>query len=198
MKIIGITGPTGAGKSTLTAAFAREGALIIDADRLAREVVQVGEPCLAALAEAFGDDILLADGSLDRAALAAKAFASPEKTALLNHITHPFVIERSHRLLDASTAAIAVIDAPLLFESGMDALCDETIAVVCAREERLSRIMARDGIDEARATTRMNAQPDDTFYLARATHTMRNEGDAAAFEATAEAVARQTAAEVSR
>lgn len=196
MKIIGLTGPTGAGKSTVAAQFAKAGACIVDADRLAREVVEKGHPCLTALAACFGADILKEDGSLDRAALAAKAFVSKEKTQMLNDITHPFIIARSRDILQSSDAQLCVIDAPLLFESGMDAMCEETVAVLAPERERLMRIMARDGIDEVTATRRMKVQPGDEFYLTRATHILRNEGEQATFDRTVDALVQRCMAEV--
>lgn len=185
MTVIGLTGPTGAGKSVVADIFRENGALIVDTDRIARGIVEPDSPCLAALSDAFGEDILRADGSLDRAALAKKAFASKDSQQLLNSITHPAIIARSREMLGKSDAALAVIDAPLLFESGMDALCDVTIAVLAPKETRLHRIMARDGIDKDRALERINIQPDDEFYRSRATHTLINDGDTRAlFENT--------------
>lgn len=183
MRILGLTGPTGAGKGAVGALLAARGAYIIDTDRLAREAVAKGEPCLTALAARFGEDILLADGSLDRAALAAKAFADPAEKAALEAITHPAIIARSQQLLSACHAPLAVIDAPLLFESGMDAICHVTLAVLAPADVRLARIRARDGIDDAAALRRMNAQPDDAFYRTRADHILINDGDEAQLEA---------------
>ena len=183
MRIVGLTGPTGAGKGVVGALLAARGAFIIDTDRLAREVVAKGEPCLAALAAHFGQDILLDDGSLDRAALAAKAFADPHEKAALEAITHPAIIARSQDLLRDCHAPLAVIDAPLLFESGMDAICHTTLAVLAPAEVRLARIRTRDGIDETAALRRMNAQPDDAFYRERADHILNNDGDEAQLEA---------------
>ncbi len=191
MIVIGLTGPTGAGKGEVAAILARRGALIVDTDGLAREVVQAGSPCLQALAAHFGDDILRADGTLDRARLAQKAFSSSAQKAALEAITHPAIIARSREIMAQSDAAVAVIDAPLLFESGMDALCDVTLAVVAPSELRLARILARDGIDEAQARLRMDAQPDEQFYRSRARHTLVNDGDLDALQAQTEAALRE-------
>lgn len=180
MTVIGLTGPTGAGKGEVGRLLAQKGALIVDTDRIAREVVEPGQPCLKELVTAFGNDILHQDGTLDRAALAKKAFATSQAGTMLNRITHPHIIARSLDILKNSTAAIGVIDAPLLFESGMDTLCDTTVAVLAPEAVRLARITARDGIDEARARERMNAQPDETFYRERAAHILENDGDLAA------------------
>ena len=186
MTVLGLTGPTGAGKGVVGELLAARGACIIDTDRLAREVVQAGSPCLSQLCDRFGQDILRADGSLDRAALAKKAFADPAEKAALEAITHPAIIARSKEILASADAPVAVIDAPLLFESGMDALCDATLAVTAPAAVRMARIMRRDGIDEAAARLRMNAQPDEQFYRSRATHTLENDGDLQALAAQLE------------
>ncbi len=177
MRILGLTGPTGAGKGMVAALLEARGAFIIDTDRLARDVVMPGGPCLAKLTARFGQDILNADGTLNRAALARKAFADPAQKAALEAITHPAIIARSQELLNRCDAPLAVIDAPLLFESGMDALCDVTLAVLAPSAVRLKRICTRDHLDEAAARRRMNAQPDDAFYRTRSTHTLINDGD---------------------
>ncbi|MBE6762879.1 MAG: dephospho-CoA kinase [Ruminococcaceae bacterium] len=179
MNILGLTGPTGAGKGAVGALLAQKGALIIDTDRLAREVVEKGTPCLAAITAHFGQDVLREDGTLNRGALAAKVFADPAEKAVLEAITHPAIIARTHELLAASDASLAVIDAPALFESGMDAICDTTLAVLAPAAVRFARILARDGISEEAAHLRMNAQPDDDFYRTRADHILINDGDEA-------------------
>ncbi len=182
MTVLGLTGPTGAGKGAVGRILAQRGAQVIDTDRLAREVVEKGSACLAQLAAHFGEDILCADGTLDRAALASKAFASPAEKAALEAITHPAIIARTRDILAGCEASLVVIDAPLLFESGMDALCNMTLAVLASADVRLSRILARDGISEAAARQRMNAQPDEAFYRARADHSVINDGDEAQLE----------------
>lgn len=189
--VLGLTGPTGSGKSAVADVLKSHGAVIIDADKVAREVVEKGEPCLTALVEEFGADILNADGTLDRRALAAKAFASDEQTARLTALTHPFILARMREELaeaEAAGAALIVVDAPLLFESKFDSVCDNTVAVLAPREARLARICARDGISEKAAAARMARQPDDDFYAARATRLIRNDGDLAALHSAAEEI----------
>ena len=186
--IVGITGPTGSGKTVLTDCLKSRGAAVVDADAVARLVVKPGEPCLAALAEHFGADILTADGTLDRRALAAKAFASDEKTAALTALTHPFILSRMRQELRTAAEAgapLIVLDAPLLFESGLCADCDQTVAVLAPKEVRLTRICARDGLTEAQAETRMARQPQDDFYTSRADRILQNRGDLAALQAAA-------------
>ena len=173
---IGITGPTGAGKSTLRQLTGEFGCEWLDCDIVAREVVEPGQPALAELAERFGADIIRPDGSLDRAMLAGRAFPTEEGRAALNGITHPRVLERLQQL---STEAFdkgmnVIIDAPLLFEGKVDAICDTTIAVLALPEKRMRRIMERDRLDEESARLRMNAQPADDFYREKAAHTIYN------------------------
>ncbi len=175
---IGITGPTGAGKSTLRALGGEFGFDWLDCDYAARQVVLPGQPALTELAGAFGEDIILPDGTLDRGLLAARAFPTEEGRSRLNAITHPRVLEWLCREAAESFAAgrHAVIDAPLLFEGGVDAMCDVTCAVLAPPEVRLQRIMARDGITPEQARLRMDAQPPDCFYAGRCSYVLHNTG----------------------
>ncbi|WP_164918993.1 MULTISPECIES: dephospho-CoA kinase [Acutalibacteraceae] len=168
--VIGLTGPTGSGKSTVAAAFRELGCAVIDADILARRAVQRPD-CIAALSREFGADIVSADGSLDRRLLAKRAFSSPGRTERLNQITHPAIKEETVRRigeLRGSGAKAIVLDAALLFESGADSLCDTAVAVTAPPEIRLKRIMKRDGIAEEAAKERMNAQNPNGYYEKRA------------------------------
>lgn len=172
----GLTGPTGAGKSTVTALLSQHGFAAVDADALAHEATQAQSPCLSLLAQAFSPVILRPDGSLDRAELARRAFSSEQAHQTLNDIVHPFVMARMRGILETEEAERFVLDVPLLFESGADALCDRTLAVLAPAALRLSRIMQRDGISEQRARQRMKAQPDDAFYRERADDILENDG----------------------
>ena len=177
--IVGLTGPTGSGKSEVARVLAGHHIPVIDADELARQVVEPGSECLRRLVEEFTEDILHDDGSLNRRQLARRAFATPEDTQLLNSITHPYIIERTKRILmtlEQMREPAAVIDAPLLFESGMDAICEFTTAVVAPREWRLRRIRERDGLSEKEAEGRMAAQQEEAFYAERADRLIRNDG----------------------
>lgn len=178
--IVGLTGPTGSGKSEVSRVLADQHIPVIDADKLARQVVEPGSECLNRLVQEFTEDILQDDGSLNRRQLAKRAFATPEDTKLLNSITHPYIIERTKKILmtlEQMREPAAVIDAPLLFESGMDAICELTVAVVSPYERRLARIMERDSLTRTQAEQRMSAQQDEAFYAGRADHVLRNEGD---------------------
>lgn len=171
MLIIGLTGKTGAGKSTVAAYLEKQGCFIIDGDKVAREVVLPSSPALAELADAFGEDIILADGSLDRKALAQRAFSSREKTELLNSITHPHIKRRFEELIKKAQCegfAAAVIDAAALLESDCRELCKKIIVVHADEKLRLKRILERDGISREQALTRIKGQLDDNYYFERA------------------------------
>lgn len=174
---LGLTGPTGAGKTTVARLLEQNGIPLVDADAIARTVTEKGSPVLSALADTFGKDILFPDGSLDRRALAAVAFSSKENTEKLNAVTHPAILARIRRALADATGDAVVLDAPLLFETGLDALCDHTAAIVADEAVRLARITARDGISEEEAKKRMAVQPDTAFYAARADILLYNNGD---------------------
>lgn len=177
--LLGLTGPTGSGKSTAARAALKWGAQVIDADQVARMVVQPGTPCLQELAGEFGSDIVLADGTLNRPLLASRAFSSQERTERLNAITHPWItreVERQIRILAEAGTAVIVLDAPLLYESGEDALCDAVAVVTAPREIRMCRIMQRDGISRDQAERRISAQQEEQFYIKRADYLLDGSG----------------------
>lgn len=187
--VLGLTGQTGAGKSTVAALLEARGCAVIDCDQLARTAVTLPE-VQQALCAAFGDD-LLTDGVLNRRLLARRAFATPEQTAALNAITHPAITRLAVEAIHAAEAAgapAAVIDAALLFESDLTALCSRTVAVVAPEAQRLARICARDGISEADARLRMAAQPPADAYQAQADLVLENTGDLSALEAAVAAI----------
>lgn len=185
---VGLTGPSGAGKSTVAKLFASHGIKIIDADKIAREVMAPASPALAELAGAFGEDILKEDGGLDRKLLAERAFKNKRTQKILNDITHPLIvmqIRRKIKELRDSGEKIAVIDAPLLFESGIDIMCDKTIAVIAASDARLLRITERDNLSENAARLRMSAQNEEYFYISRADTVIENNAGTAELTAAA-------------
>lgn len=190
--VVGLTGPTGSGKSEVARVWKDQHFPMIDADVLARRVVEPGQPALEELVAEFSEDILHEDGTLNRRQLAKRAFATPEDTARLNAITHPRIIDLSNKILmqfEQMRERIAVIDAPLLFESGMDAICDLTVAVVAPAAMRLERIRQRDDLTEAQAKARMSVQQEEAYYISRAAITLRNEGDLAQLRRQAEELA---------
>ncbi len=174
--VYGITGQTGAGKSTVCEMLAEKGMYIIDTDKLARKAVEDKE-VLDGLKNAFGEDIV-SEGVLDRHLLASRAFETEEKTAILNSITHPKIteltLEEIHRAESGGFKA-AVIDAAVLFESPLTSVCDKIICIVADKETRLARITARDNISEKDALIRMNAQRDEEYYISRSDIIIRNE-----------------------
>ena len=159
---IGLTGGIGAGKSSVTATFAQCGGVIIDADVIAREVVEPGTEGLAALVAAFGDDILSPDGALDRPALAAKAFQDDEARKTLNGIVHPLVGKRRAEIIAAVPEdSVVVEDIPLLVESAMAPLFPLVIIVYADAQTRVKRLVEQRGMTEDDARARIAAQADD-------------------------------------
>ena len=179
MTVVGITGFSGAGKSTLSDLFARRGALVLDADAIYHRLLAESGALRDALAARFGEGILTG-GSVDRRKLAPVVFSSPEKLEDLNRITHPFVIDKIREALNAGPA-LAAVDAPLLFESGLSELCDLTVAVLAAKETRIRRIMTRDGITREASEARVNAQKDASYYIGRSDVVLWNDRDEESF-----------------
>ncbi|WP_055621523.1 dephospho-CoA kinase [Streptomyces sp. JHA19] len=156
---VGLTGGIGAGKSEVSRLLVEHGAVLIDADRIAREVVAPGTAGLAAVVEAFGEDVLAADGSLDRPRLGSIVFADPERLAVLNSIVHPLVGARSRELEDAAAEdAVVVHDVPLLTENGLAPLYDLVIVVDADPGTQLDRLVRLRGMTEDDARARMAAQ----------------------------------------
>ncbi|MFF3941320.1 dephospho-CoA kinase [Streptomyces phaeofaciens] len=159
MLTVGLTGGIGAGKSEVSRLLVACGAVLIDADRIAREVVAPGTPGLAAVVEAFGEDVLAPDGSLDRPRLGSIVFADPDKLAALNAIVHPLVGARSRALETAAPDdAVVVHDVPLLTENGLAPLYDLVIVVDARPETQLDRLVRLRGMTEDDAHARMAAQ----------------------------------------
>ncbi|MFJ6645017.1 dephospho-CoA kinase [Streptomyces sp. NPDC091290] len=156
---VGLTGGIGAGKSEVSRLLVEHGAVLIDADRIAREVVAPGTPGLAAVVEAFGEDVLAADGSLDRPKLGSIVFADAERLAVLNSIVHPLVGARSRELEEAAADdAVVVHDVPLLTENGLAPLYDLVIVVDAGPATQLDRLIRLRGMTEEDARARMAAQ----------------------------------------
>jgi dephospho-CoA kinase len=170
MQLIGLTGGIASGKSVVAARLAEHGAVVVDADQVAREVVEPGSPALARIAEEFGAGVIASDGSLDRAALGALVFSSPEKRAALNAITHPAVARRSHELFAAAEAAdpdaIVVYDVPLLVDAGRVDEFDLIVVVNASTETRIARMMELRGMTRDEAVHRINSQATNTERLA--------------------------------
>lgn len=177
MKIIGLTGLTGAGKSTVAQKLMAYGCYHIDADKVAREVINNNVNVKNKLKEYFGTDVINADGTTNRPLLASRAFADEESTNALNEITHPAVIEEIKSIIkDMEEVGYRgiIIDAIALFESGLDSLCNFNVTVIAPKEIRLERIMKRDNITKEKALERINAQKDERFFTSRADFVLWN------------------------
>lgn len=188
MKVIGITGPTGAGKTTVLHVLKDLGAEILDADRVYHQLLRENTKLKAELVDTFGTDILNNRGEVNRPSLAQAVY--PDKLQILNEITHPYIIaEIEHRIscCQQNGCKVVAIDAIALIESGLHRRCDYVIAVLAPLETRIRRIMARDGIDEAYARRRALAQKDDAFFRANSDYQLENSdfSSAEAFEVTA-------------
>jgi dephospho-CoA kinase len=177
MKRIGLTGGIGSGKSTVARMLAERGAVVVDADQIARELVEPGGAALAELVTEFGPRILQADGSLSRGELASMAFSDPRATERLNAIMHPLIgAEAQRRINDEPEAAVVVYDMPLLVETGQADLVDVVVVVDVPEAVQLDRAVRLRGLDEADVHRRMNVQASRADRLARADVVIDNAG----------------------
>ena len=180
--VLGLTGQTGAGKSTVCRLLQNEQDIcVVDADKIAREVVTSGTDCLAEIVLHFSITVLNEDGTLNRKKLGQIVFNDRSKLKELNKITFPYIIAGMRQQIKNglnSGHSIVILDAPVLFESKSDQLCDKVLAVIADAETRKQRIMQRDGLTPEEADARMNSQHDDEFYTSRADYVIRNDGDA--------------------
>ena len=186
MKIIGLTGPTGAGKSTLCERFEQLGIPCVNTDDVYHILTAHSSTCLDELKDRFGNTIINEDGSLNRKSLAKLVFEgenSEKNLASLNEITHKYVWKKTNDILTQyinEGKKVAVIDAPALFSSDIFiGACDFIISVLCDKEIRLQRIMARDNISCEQALARINAQPDDNFFIENSDYYINNSGNEA-------------------
>jgi dephospho-CoA kinase len=189
MILVGLTGGIGSGKSTVSAALAERGAVVVDADAIAREVQAPGSPVLAKLAERFGDAIIRADGNLDRPALASIVFSDPEALKDLNAIVHPAIgAESNRRVLEArQTDRVVVLDIPLLTENPREGL-QGIIVVDVPESTQVERLVRYRGFDEADARARIGKQATREQRLATASFVIDNSGDLEALAPQIEAL----------
>ncbi|MBR0142084.1 MAG: dephospho-CoA kinase [Ruminococcus sp.] len=179
LMIVGLTGQTGAGKSTVSRIFSENGFKVINADIIARKVVEKGTPCLAEISDYFGLSILNADGTLNRKALAEIVFTDRAKLETLDTIIYPYITGEILRLIrkySAEGEKFILLDAPTLFESRADDFCDIIISVLADADIRLKRITARDNISEEQARQRMNSQLSEDFFISHSDYIIKNNG----------------------
>ena len=180
MTVIGLTGKTGSGKSTVCSELKKRGVFVIDTDIIAREIVEKNSPALEKLRTFFGNEILNDDATLNRKALAKKAFSSEKNTLKLNEITHPYITKRVVEKIEfarENNYRFCVIDAAALLESECKDFCDIIAVVSASRQTRLKRIIERDSLTEDEALKRMNAQKEDEYYFKNADIIIMNDND---------------------
>jgi dephospho-CoA kinase len=196
MKVLGLTGGIGSGKSMVASMFAQLGADVIDADQLARDVVEPGQPALDEIATAFGRDILLPDGHLDRGKLGRIIFADSVARGTLNAITHPRIRERMDAAIAerASRPGILIADIPLLYENERTGTVEAVIVVWVDHETQLRRLLERDGLTEEAARQRIAAQMPLDEKRARADAVIDNSGSRESTQRQVEAIYRRYAA----
>lgn len=174
--IIGLTGNIGTGKSTVAGMLAELGAEVIDADKVAHEVMRAGAPAHTALVETFGPEVLAPGGEIDRKRLGALVFADPTALARLEAIVHPATIEAIHRRINDSSADVVVVEAIKLIESGMADAYDSVWVTTCRRKQQIQRIVDERGLSQAEAEQRIRAQPPPEEKIARADVVIDNSG----------------------
>ena len=180
MLVIGLTGPTGAGKSAVAKIFEGYGIPVINADRVYHELITPPSSCLQELVETFGKEILLPDGSLNRRTLAGIVFSDPAAREQLNTITHRYVMEEVETRMERlrrDGVPVAAFDAPQLFEAGAHKACGAVISVLADRQTRLERIMHRDSITAEAAMRRILAQKSDEFFRTHSDYIIENNGN---------------------
>ena len=177
MLTVGLTGSTGSGKGYVSEIFVKSGIPCLDTDRVCRDVYMKGQPCYNDLVAAFGAGILREDGEIDRKALSDLAFPDDDKYRMLNSIAFLHIRKATEKWLDerrAEGARIAVIDAPMLYESGFDRLCDKVVSVIADRPTQIARVMQRDGITAETAKLRLSKQKPDSYYRSRCDYVLDN------------------------
>mgnify|MGYP003293952982 FL=1 len=175
--VIGLTGQTGAGKSTVSKIFAENGFAVINADLISRKVVEKGEKCLDELTEIFSPCILNDDGTLNRKVLGGIVFTDKTKLEMLNSIIYPYItseILNEIRNYSESGYKLILLDAPTLFESHADDFCEIIISVIADEKIREKRIIERDGLTQKQAQDRMNSQHDADFFAANSDFVIEN------------------------
>ena len=186
--VLGLTGQSGAGKSTVGKLMEQKNACGIDCDKLARLVVEPGKAALREICEAFGDRVLHPDGTMNRPMVASIVFHDEKALHILNRITHKYIEEESDRIIETCPNRIVVIDAPVLFESDIWKKCEKTICVLAEQETRIARIMKRDGLSREKAEERIFAQHDDAYFIEKCDYVIYNNGDGSDLESAVDSV----------
>lgn len=178
MKVIGVTGSSGSGKTTLTKILEQElNAKTIYADELVKKMQQKGQKYYKKIVEQFGKDILDSNGEINRPKLAKIIFEDNEKRMQLNDLTNKYVVAEIKEQIEKLDEEYVIIDAPLLIETGLNAICNKVIAVISNKETQISRIIKRDKIDKEMAIARLEAQKDNNFYKENADYIVENNGE---------------------
>jgi dephospho-CoA kinase len=186
MRFIGLTGGIASGKSTVSALLKKQGAFIIDADQIAHDIVEQGERAYEDIVTAFGRDVILADGRLNRQKLGALVFQDAEKRALLEKFTHPRIEEKIVELMQyakKNSFQVIILDMPLLFETGWDKKVDEVWVIQVDEAIQRQRLMKRNFFSEQEAMLRMKAQQSQTEKIRKADQVIDNNGDLAKLQA---------------
>ena len=189
--VIGLTGNIGTGKSTVAAMLAELGAEVIDADKVAHEMMRAGTPVHAAVVEAFGPEVLSPDGEIDRRLLGPLVFADPAALARLEAITHPATIEAISRRISATSAKVVAVEAIKLFEAGMADAYDSVWVTTCRPRQQTQRVVAERGLSRAEAEQRVWAQPPQEDKVARADVVIDNSGSLSQTQKQVEAAWKQ-------
>ena len=177
MKVIGLCGGSGSGKGTVSTVFSDLGIPSIDTDAVYREMTRSDSPCMQALAKAFGYDIVADGGGLERSKLASIVFGDHEKLSMLNSISHQYILAETRRRLASYKSEgykAAIVDAPVLFESGFDSECDIVICVISDPDLRVKRIIERDGISQDAALKRLSNQIPNEELVSRCDYVIYN------------------------
>lgn len=175
--ILGLTGQTGSGKSSTTSVAERAGFLVINCDAVAKSVTNNNQKALNALCDAFSNEILNLNGTLNRKKLAEMAFKDKSGTELLNKTILPFIVDEIKSIINRSDKNRIMLDAPTLFESGIDEICQKTIAVLADEKIRRKRIIERDNLTITEAENRLGAAKSDEFYIKKANAVIYNNGE---------------------
>lgn len=177
--VVGLTGQTGAGKTTVSQTFLENTYYTIDADMVSRMVTAKGTPCLEEVVEHFGNDILDQDGNLIRKKLGDIVFCNRQELQALESITYPYILKQIEKMIVSATTFGAdkiLLDAPTLFESGAYSMCNKIVSVVSNKELRIRRIIARDGLTKSQAENRVKAQLSEEFFRTHSDYVIENNG----------------------